>query len=454
MEISKSRIGARKQLKREIQKDQKVALNLLSTLYAEILYFFDSQKEIFDTIFYPEFKQALKEKFKSFGKNIKILSENTGPIILVWHYIDSEDFYTHMGDILSVLSDKDINLFWNIITFALIAEHLTGDKDTDKLINTLRNIPCLKSVEQQFGLETIISYLQLKKQILIPPRLYHMYLDARRSDYELSKMRKEIEEGKINPDLVRMLEDTIRLYEDTSVKSVNYILENGHLIKDQKDAIKRLEIKIEQDTKGLKKTLNYNDIKVVASHDQFMQEIKKRSLSFLDDLIELRETIDKIYMCNVSKTIDSIIDSIKEEKKDIIKKFGIKIDAQYQGIDWFAFIRWEDMERVLREIFENFEHAFKGREKKDNKVKILITQTPQEPEFKIVRIQILDNGNPVKESFDHNGHRLIKSLVERYGGVFQPLQGINPEDESNSPEEGYIKKTTISLIKLDSPQEE
>jgi hypothetical protein len=448
LEIAKTRIGAREQIKREVQKSQEVALDFLSTLYTEILYFFDENKKVFDTIFYPKFKQVLKEKCKTFAKNIKILLGNAGPIILVWYYIDSEDFYNHIGDILSALSNKDINMFWNVITFILIAEHLTGDKNIDKLTNISGKLPPLKDSLQEIYLRETQRYLKLKGQTLIPTRLYYMYLDAKGGDYELGKRRKEIDEGQVTSDLVRIIESAITLYEGKCLKGLDYIFDQEILIRDQKGAIQELEGKIVEDIKYLKGLLNSNYPQITTFID-FQKEIKDKSLLLLDDLIRLRKTIDKIFMCDLPKTIDSIIN----EKKDIIKKFNIKVDTPYRGINWFAFVGWDDMERILREIFDNLEHAFKGREGKDNKVKILITQTSQEPKFNVVNIQILDNGNPVKERVDRQGHSLIKSLVEIYSGNFQPLQEINPRDERDLFKEGYIKKTAISLIKLELPQE-
>jgi len=443
LEVAKTKIGAAKQLKNEIQEDQR-AVDFLAILYNEFLYFFDNQNKDFDKILY--FTDSLKSACNALCNDKKILEGNTGPIILVWYYLDSEYFYTNIENHLSkLLKDGQEDLFWKVVTFILIGEHLKEDKTINKLAYIINNLLSSQglSLKLNFLLGKTRDYLQSRVKILIRPPLYFFYLVAREGVYDIDNNYRKIKESQAIIDVIPIIENSINFYQNESLKGVKDILDSGLLASGAESAIKEVTGEIDSDIKYLTKLLEPIIYKLITFND-YNQEYKNRIQAFYEHLMHLREVMDKIFKCNLTETIDSVI---KEKEKDIFSKFNIKVEKSYLGEKWFAFIKWEDIVFVLGEIFNNLEHAFHGREKEDNKVKILIEETWQESNFNVVQLQILNNGKLNERRIDREGHRRIYDYVGKYGGRFIPLQEINPLE--NIAQEGYKVKTTISLIKLE-----
>jgi hypothetical protein len=444
LEIAKEKLGARNELKRIVKTcktDPQQVLNLLGVLYQEILYFFDIQKENYNRVFY--FKDEIKEACKFFAKDLKVLSENLGSIILVWYFIDSESLLACSQKILDSFK-KDVNLLFEAIGYILIGENLTGDRHADELIYIFSAfLQKLDNAEANYQLKQVITYLQDKAGKLIPSSLYRNYKLATGGCYYFDKKYTEIKESLY----IEEEEKAKKIFEE-AINESNQKLRGIESI---------LESNLLTPSEGQKLKENYEELKQIAKRFNRLSMVESIKREDLISMVEkFRETINmidnilSIFKCDLREAIDSILE--KEKVIELFKKYNIKKEIKDDGKAWFAFIREDHMRRILEELFDNLKYAFSKRTKKSscNKVKIVLRTPSSSEDF--LCLEILDNGAPPIEKRRYGrGHSLIRDFADKYGGKFQPLEGIRPHEESWN--EGYNKKSILYLVNIPPPQE-
>jgi len=402
LEIAKSHIGARNELKRMIEEyDQNPnnVLILLKVIHEEIMYFFEIQKDIFERVFYATFKDKLKEACNHFSTDSKILSENLGAIISVWYFINTEDFFKHLNEILKTTFKHDINLFWKTILHTLICETITKDSHIDIMIDiltTFSNTPqIVENPNVGYELKKLIEYFQRKADKFSLPSLYHYYIKAILAPYYFDNKYKSICEYLVK----KNLEEAKKHFSETVLHAKKNLHWMEHILKS--DILTVEEEKILQESYDRLKQIieQYENFQMTGTIDR--EEFEKMVEEFKSNFDNARKELDNL-KCDVPSTVNSVLVEDVEVKK-IFEVCQIKIEENYEAE--FVFIRKKNMETILHELFTNLRHAF-PQKTDNNKIKIL-TRNSLSGEF--VSFEILDNREPPKEKFGR-GHLLVRTM--------------------------------------------
>ncbi|MCK4358042.1 MAG: hypothetical protein KAW92_04745 [Candidatus Cloacimonetes bacterium] len=445
LEIAKLHIGARNELKRKTEeyiKHSDDVLILLNAIYEEIMYFFEIQKDVFEQVFYATFKNKLKEACKFFSANSKILSENLGAIISVWYFIDTQNFFENLNEILVTTFTKDTDLLWKSILYVLIFETITGDSHINILIDILitfsNTSQIIENTNVSYELRKIIQYLQRKSEKLTLPSLYKHYVEAILGPYYFDKKYEDIcncLKDKKQEEAKNLFDESI-LYIKRNLQGMESLLKSNILTMREEEILRE----------------GYTELKQIVEQYENLRRTYRIDAEKLESMVEkfklnfdnIREAVNSL-RCNLPSTVDSVLTE-SEEVKTIFKVHQIKIEDKNYKAE-FAFIREEHMKRILLELLSNLKWAFPEKTG-NNKIKIL-TRMSSSGEFLL--FEILDNGMSSKKKYG-KGHLLVKDIVEKmYGGKFYPLMEINRME--GNWQEGYRKKFVIYLPRVPKPQE-
>lgn len=444
LEIAREELGARNELARivrDYETKQKQVLNLFEVLRHEILYFFGTYKEKFNDVFY--FRDEIKDACESYATNFEVLSKHVGSLILVWYFVHPESLLDAMERILDSLKEDRI-LLGEAIAFVLIGDNLTEGKYRHRLIDVFSSfLAKIDNVNLNWEFGKVLQYLYRKKgEELVPSFLCKNYRHAMTGVYlfdgELQNIHMSIQgaaEEKAIESFERIINETPRM-----LHGVETILESNLMTpREQWQLMERYEglIQVKEDFSRL---LAMNALGVKELRDL----VERFQLT-----VQRVRTILSVFRCDLTNSVESFLKSNKA--REIVDRYNISVNVAPGEKNYFGFIREDPhIRRILEESFKNLKWAFSGRPDKSHRNKVRISLKPVPPSEDFLCLEILDNGNP-SGGRTGQGHFLIKSLAEEWGGKFEPIKKIAPNEEFGK--EGFTKRSSLYLENLPPPQD-